>query len=558
MFCKALTLSARILLSCMIALLLLSGSITTPEAQAQSHRDTLRYFSLASPYHTIYTHLRYLQKDIWNPSVAARTLAVDDPFSAEAQELAIHLKEVLDGNLLYVDLDALPTDPHYVDTLTDLQQYVPFPDWPNIYVERIDGRWLYSRTTVKATPILWNKLYVWGVDKFIQTFDSFTSDTILGLRLGQWVVLLLLLAFTILLHKILTWISSNVILRILEKYWQGTIAGQIIRDAARPVSILVLNLVVIAILPELRLPVLLTKYVSMALQIVASVFAIVIFYRLVDLVSAMFERLAERTESTLDDHLVPLVRKVLKVIVLLGGIAFILQNYWGVDITALLAGISIGGLAFALAAQDTVKNLFGSVMIFIDKPFQVGDWVVFKGGEGTVEEVGVRSTRVRTFYNSIIYVPNATLADSTLDNMGVRQYRRYSTRISVTYDTPPELIDGFVKGLREIINFHPRTRKDYYQIFLNDMSASSLEILFYVFFEVPDWTEELRARHEVLLAILKLADKLGVRFAFPTETIHVESFPEKRSLTPESDLDQDVNAKIASVVQQWKKEESDR
>ncbi|MEQ8573519.1 MAG: mechanosensitive ion channel, partial [Fulvivirga sp.] len=116
---------------------------------------------------------------------------------------------------------------------------------------------------------------------------------------------------------------------------------------------------------------------------------------------------------------------------------------------------------------------------------------------------------------------------------GLRKYRRFMTKIAMTYDTPPHLIDVFVEGLKKIVDNHPKTRKDYYEIHFNDMGASSLDVLFYIFFDVPSWTEELRSRHEVLLEIVKLADQLGVNFAFPTQTLHVESFPEKKSNSPE-------------------------
>jgi MscS family membrane protein len=186
----------------------------------------------------------------------------------------------------------------------------------------------------------------------------------------------------------------------------------------------------------------------------------------------------------LDDQLVPLVRKTLKAFVIVVGSLFILKYGLRVDIVPYLTGLSIGGLAFALAAQDTIKNFFGSIMIFIDKPFQVGDWITSGEVDGTVEEVGFRSTRVRTFRNSLVYIPNGKIADATIDNHGLRKYRRFYTNITITYETPPELIEVFVDGLREIVRKHPKTRKDFYNIYLNNLASYSLEVMFYVFFAV--------------------------------------------------------------------------
>ncbi len=207
-----------------------------------------------------------------------------------------------------------------------------------------------------------------------------------------------------------------------------------------------------------------------------------------------------------------------------------------VNITALLAGLSIGGLALALAAQDTLKNFFGSLMIFIDKPFSVGHWITSGEIDGTVEEVGFRSTRIRTFRNSLHYVPNGRLADSSIDNHGLREFRRFFMHIAVTYDTPPDLMEVFVLGLRKIVEKHPRTRKDFYIVEFNEMGDFSLRIMFYIFFAVPTWDQELKARHEVLIEILRLAEKLGVRFAFPTSTLHMENFPGKETMTPKYDM----------------------
>ena len=133
----------------------------------------------------------------------------------------------------------------------------------------------------------------------------------------------------------------------------------------------------------------------------------------------VLKRRAEKTVSTLDDQLIPLLRKFLKAVVLVLGAVWILSRL-DFNVTALLAGVSLGGLAFALAAQDTLKNMFGSLLIFLDKPFQVGDWIQADSIDGTVEEVGFRSTRVRTFANSVIYVPNGKLSDMMVNNMGMR------------------------------------------------------------------------------------------------------------------------------------------
>ena len=229
---------------------------------------------------------------------------------------------------------------------------------------------------------------------------------------------------------------------------------------------------------------------------------------------------AQATQSKLDDALVPLLTKTVKVFVTVMGIIFIAENL-DVDVTSLLAGLGLGGLAFALAAKDVAGNLFGSVTVLLDQTFHVGDWVVIGDVEGTVEKIGFRSTRIRTFYNSVVSVPNSGLITTSVDNMGKREFRRLSCKLSIAYDTPPDRIDAFCEGVREIVRLHPYMRKDSFHVYLNELGAASLNILVYVFWKTPDWATELRERHRFLLDCLRLAKRLGVEYAFPTQTLHM-------------------------------------
>ena len=250
--------------------------------------------------------------------------------------------------------------------------------------------------------------------------------------------------------------------------------------------------------------------------------AVWLFYRQIDVISEVMAAKAETTATRLDDQLVPLVRRTMKVFaVLIGGI-FVLQNL-SIDVGSLIAGLGLGGLAFALAAKDTLANFFGSLVIFVDRPFQIGDWVIIGSIEGTVEDVGFRTTRIRTFYDSLVTVPNAKLTATAIDNMGARSYRRINVRLGLTYSTSPQKMQAFVEALRAIVAAHPMTRKDKYEIHFNSFGSYALEILFYVFVKVPSWSEELAARHEIFLAVLDAAARLGVSFAFPTSTLHIES-----------------------------------
>ena len=249
-------------------------------------------------------------------------------------------------------------------------------------------------------------------------------------------------------------------------------------------------------------------------------------YRLVDLLGSYLTSRAERTDTKFDDLLVPLVTRTLKVFTVVLGVVFVAESL-ALPIKSLLAGLGLGGLAFALAAKDTVSNIFGSLTVLLDRPFQIGDWVVVGDAEGTVEAVGIRSTRIRTFYNSLISLPNSTLITAKIDNYGARRYRRIKAMLSVAYDTPPEKIDAFCAGIRQLIREHPYTRKDYFHVWLNEFGGASLNILLYCFHETPDWSTELRERHRLFLDIIRLAKRLGVEFAFPTQTLYLAGDPNR-------------------------------
>lgn len=507
-------------------------------------------FSLASPYHTVYTSLAYMQQENWRPDSAALTLFMDPWDQKRAERIIKKLKEYLDGSGHYIDLDAIPRDSFYVDS-TGQPVYVLIPDVPEIFLYRKKGNWYYSRSTVNSIERLHRDLFPFGSFEWIPTWGQ---KKLWSLKVWQWLGILAFFLLGWLILKIMTSVLGGLLDRILTRVLKKEFDRTVFNGVARPTSLLIITILLTYVVPSLQFPVEANQYVMMVLKVLIPIFSVFVAYQLVDIAAEYMVSAAEKTESTLDDQLIPLVRKVLKGIVILVGLIFVL-TYLGVDVTALLAGVSIGGLALALAAQDTVKNFFGSLMIFLDRPFQVGDWVDTGTHSGAVEEVGVRSTRIRTFNDSVVTVPNAHFADAAINNLGMRIYRRYATDIGVTYDTPPDLLDSFIQGLRKIALKHPRVVDENIEIHFKALGDSALVIYFAVFLQVPGWSAELRAKHQLLFAIVRLAEKLGVSFAFPTQTLHVENFPEKQSLTPTytTTVDQQSEA-INEFIDGWEPE----
>ncbi|MFY0673676.1 MAG: mechanosensitive ion channel family protein [Bacteroidia bacterium] len=510
--------------------------------------------SLSSPRKVVENHLANLQREQYVPSQSAKSFENKKVKNADAQRLAIQLKQIWDAKGLFVEIEKLAEENNYKDSITGEHKQIIFQDLPDIYVVKQGDEWVYSSESIAAIPRLHNEVFPSWIRWIINLVPTSLHTEFLGLELGQWVGVLIIILLALTLHRVLTFVFRLAFLNVFKRFNKEYIGSNLLKTVARPLSWFILVQFVEQAVPALLLPISVSKYVIMVLNAIAPLIGTILFYNLVGLLADFFKKKAAKTEGTLDDQLVPLVSKMVKVVVIVVGIAYILFGF-GWDIRPYLVGVSFGGIALALAAQDTVKNLFGSAMIFLDRPFQIGDWINYKGMDGTVEEVGFRTTRIRTFYNSVISIPNGNLADNHVDNYGMRVYRRYSTKITVTYDTPPEVIEVFVEGLKEIVRNHPQTRKDYYEIHMNDLGATSLQILFYIFFQTADWSGELKARHEVLIAVIKLANQLGVRFAFPTQTLHIEEMPGQQSLTPVYKGDKEgLTASMNDFIAAWKTE----
>ncbi len=494
-------------------------------------QKTVDKINTKTPYNTLSAHFEYLSEDNRKPEIAAQVINPVNHSLDEAEDLVEKLMHIYKGEGIIVEFEDVPREPDYYDSLHDKHRYYVTPKFPEIYLEKVGSNWYYSENTIEDVNRLYKSVYPFGVHKLLNLLPRIGTKKIFGLQAWQSITILIIVLFCILIHKLFTFIIRRIIIKILLKQGYDEVVKKLVGPIARPISILIIYPILILLVPVVQLDITMNHYIMLLLKATWPIFATAIFYKIVDIFGLYLKKLATKTESTLDDQLVPIIRKTLKIFVLIiGGLAIL--NNLNIDIIPLLTGLSIGGLAFALAAQDTLKNFFGSIMIFLDRPFQIGDWITSGDIDGTVEEVGFRSTRVRTFRNSVTYVPNARIVDSLVDNHGLRQFRRFYTQIAITYDTPPEVIEAFVDGLREIVARHPNTRKENYHVYLNDMAASSLNVMFYIFFEVPDWGAELKARHEILIEIIKLAEALGVNFAFPTQTLHMETFPEKVANSP--------------------------
>ena len=447
---------------------------------------------------------------------------------------AILLKEVLD-RIIVIDLQRIPSETgtkkwRLKDTEITIIQIDEGP-------RRED--FLFSADTSLRVQEFYNKVrhlpYLEGStqgasfeEAWQKQIPSRFQKNIFGMKLWQWIGFFLSLLFGFLIKFIIELVVTF-LKKIIEKK-KESLRSEVIVALEKPIGLLGATTLWFISIDHLQLKGFILPLASSLVHMAFSISIIWAIYSLSNVLARRLQRLALQTESELDDQLIPLFSKAVRLAIIITGGLITAQNL-GFNVVSLLAGLGIGGLAFALAAKDMAANLFGSIMILLDQPFTVGDWIVTNNVEGTVEEVGFRSTRIRTFYGSIVSIPNATLANVNIDNMGQRHYRRVKTSLGITYDTSPEKIEAFTSGIKSLIEKHPHTKKGDYHVVLNEYGDFSLNILVYVFLDVPNWEMELLERENFFLDIHRLAHKIGVEFAFPTQTIHVDSLPESKKLS---------------------------
>ena len=226
--------------------------------------------------------------------------------------------------------------------------------------------------------------------------------------------------------------------------------------------------------------------------------------------------LVSKSDSDLDDQLLPLLRKLFKIILWTLGIVIGLNNV-GFDVGAVIAGLGIGGLALALAAQDTVKNIFGGIMVYVDKPFKVNDRIKIHGYDGFVEEVGIRSTRLRTLEGRLVTLPNANFSDEAVENVTLEPSRKVVVNLGLTYETTPDKMDRAIEILEDITNKNENLEEDRLVCF-NNWGDFSMGILFIYY--IKPTSDIFKTQTAMNMAILRQFNEEGLDFAYPTQMIY--------------------------------------
>lgn len=337
---------------------------------------------------------------------------------------------------------------------------------------------------------------------------------IFDIALWQYSLFALVVLATIILSKI---IDFFVIVR-LKKLTAKTrtplddIAIEVMRKPLR------LIIVIAGIILGLRIFQVAPDTMKNLLGVLVGIVVTYTLVKLVDLFAAYLEPKVRTTKSKLDDQLLPIIRKTLKIFIVVIGVLIILECL-DVPVTSFLAGLGVGGLAFALAAKDTLANMFGSITLFADKPFRVGDRVIVEGCDGPVESIGLRSTRIRTLDGTLVTIPNARMADSVINNISKRPNIKNLYTIGITYDTGYDKMKKAITILRDIFKNHPSTEN--YWVYFKEFGAHSLNILVIHWCKYTAYQQFLEATEEINLEIVRRFEEAGIEFAFPTQTLYL-------------------------------------
>jgi MscS family membrane protein len=268
---------------------------------------------------------------------------------------------------------------------------------------------------------------------------------------------------------------------------------------------------------EMGLKMLISK--GFSLIFIYSIFWILL--KMIDFVGLILLKRAELTENKMDDQLIPFIIEIGKIFVYIFGVFIIMGSIFNVNIAALATGLGIGGIALAMASKESLENLLGSFTIFFDQPFTVGDVVIVGTVTGTVEKVGFRSTRIRTFDKSLVTVPNKKMIDAELDNLGLRSVRRVKFNIGLTYETSTNQIKAIVTDIQEMINLHEKTNQEG-RVRFQEFGSSSLDIMVMYFVDSPKWEDLINVKEDVNYKIMEIVKKHNSDFAFPSTTVYLQ------------------------------------
>jgi MscS family membrane protein len=444
---------------------------------------------------------------------------------AAGARLARRLKVVLDQEL-WVDLEALSEEPEGdaddgLPTGIDRVGTIETPAGPvEILIERVGappGEWKFSRATVAQVPAMYEEFGYGPLRAWLPA--PFFTIRFLELELWQWVGLLLLVVGAWALGTGTSLAVISVVRRVARRT-KTELDDHLVRAASSPLVTILAVILFYAGSFLLGLSVPAQRFLgglSKGLLVVGFTW---LALRTVDVIAAGFEERAVARADTAAHTVIQMGGRIAKVFLLIIAVLSALQNV-GFNITGLVAGLGVGGIAVALAAQKTFENFFGGMSLLVDRPVQVGNFCRFGDKIGTVEEIGLRSTRVRTLDRTLVTVPNSEFSSIQLENFAVRDRIRFYTTLGLRYETTADQLRFTLVKLRELLLAHPKVDLDPARVRFVGYGAYSLDLEIFAYVGTPDWNEFLAIREDLLLRIMDVVEESGSGFAFPSQTLYV-------------------------------------
>lgn len=375
-------------------------------------------------------------------------------------------------------------------------------------------------------------------EKFVLD-SSILRYEFLGNSVAEYLITAGILLFGFIFKTVLSRLLSGLMYKLGKGFWREENLPEFRRLLIQPLEVLLFLVFLYLAFQVLDYPLepsdlrdgdpFLKTFMFRTYQVFVIVALTWVILRFVDFVGLVFRHRAEKTVSKLDDQLVPFFKDFSKVLVVIFAFLVMLGSVFDVNVTGLVAGLGVGGLAIAFAAKESLENLLASFTIFLDQPFMVGDLVQVGELIGVVEKIGFRSTRIRTLEKSFVTLPNKHMIDKPLDNLTLRTFRRAKFDITLTYSTTSAQIRAITRDIQEYIDQHPRTNQDGRIRFLN-LGPHSKDVMVLYFVDTMDWNEFIDIKEEINYRIVEIVEAHGASFAFPTQTLylHPEEAPKEQ------------------------------
>lgn len=511
------------------------------KARGRKDFDPAHYLTLDAPRHTLLAFLIASKATTAEERSRLReTMDVSwlsiGTVDNEVRLFTEYLKNIIDraGFIIWQEI---PDDPdstlpylHYGHPKGDIV-IAPFPQ------EDGTTKWKFTRETLENLPYLYEaveqlpivegvppaalKPLYFRVREAMLDVSPFLLKRSLVLENWQWLAFLLVLVIGWFLARFLTHLVRRILhWRMDEK--QVHVRSEVEARFLRPVYLAFLAFLWMRGFDILGLP----EHFHRPIQLITQLLLVIgvgwATYNFIDILGAFFQKRANKTSTTVDDIVISFVASIGKIVVIVASFV-IFADALSIPYRTVIASLGIGGLAIAIAAKDTLANFFGSAVLLADRPFRRGDLVEIGDVTGNIVKVGLRSTHIRTLHDSLVIIPNSVLANEQINNLKRRRRRHIRSLVSVTYSTPPDLLDSFRARLLKIIETQPGGENLEKHAGVWEFAASSIDLEIFCYVDAQNRAQEYELRHGLFVDIVRAAEEMGVEFAFPTRTLYMES-----------------------------------